>query len=332
MNLKVSVIVPIYNVQLYLPQCLDSLLNQTLEDIEIICVNDGSTDQSLEILEEYGAKSDKIKIISQKNQGLSAARNKGLEIAIGTYIAFVDSDDFIDYSMLEDMYGVAIKQKSDLVICDYERFVDSCKYRYNSKDLDFHDIKILDNAVEDFYCGKIEGYAWNKLYSRKLFDSKLVRYPVGLYYEDMAVTLKCLLRANKVTMINCKYYKYRERENSISKNVKDKHIKDFYNQVEYCIKLTDCYTILNAKNAFKINNYIAIYTLSMYRNNFNLKEIGEFKEHYFDKLIDHIDVFSVFKNHNISIKNKFIYLLIKIKLYPIIYRIKKIRRVRRCEN
>lgn len=114
--IKVSIIVPIYNVEKYLKRCLDSLVNQTLNDIEIICINDGSTDGSLEILNEYGRRDDRIVIINQENSGLSATRNKGIDIAKGQFIGFVDSDDWVSKDYFEKLYNSAIQNEAEIAV------------------------------------------------------------------------------------------------------------------------------------------------------------------------------------------------------------------------
>ena len=119
MTIKVSVIVPVYNVEKYLRQCLDSLVNQTLKDIEIICINDGTKDNSVEIINEYVKKCPNIILINQENQGLGMARNNAMKHAKGDYIAFVDSDDWVDTDMYEVLYNKAIETDADIVECDY---------------------------------------------------------------------------------------------------------------------------------------------------------------------------------------------------------------------
>jgi len=123
--IKVSVVIPVYNTYKYLPECLESVINQTLADIEIICINDGSTDFSSKILEEYASKDKRIKIISQNNQGLSCARNRGLEIARGEYIYFLDSDDKITLTALEELYDIAEKNKLDIIYFDAQVFFEN---------------------------------------------------------------------------------------------------------------------------------------------------------------------------------------------------------------
>ena len=127
--IKVSIVIPVYNVQKYLHECLDSLINQTLKDIEIICINDGSTDNSLNILKEYALKDSRIKVIDKENEGQGIARNLGIELAQGEFIGFVDPDDWLEPEMLEMMYNQAKVLFSQVVICDYKKyFEDDNKY------------------------------------------------------------------------------------------------------------------------------------------------------------------------------------------------------------
>lgn len=121
MGPKVSIVVPIYNVEAYLSRCLDSILSQTLQDIEVIAVNDGSTDASGEILDQYASKDTRIIVIHKKNGGVSAARNDGIQLVKGEYIGFVDPDDWIDHDMYEALYHSAVEEKADIVMCTYMR-------------------------------------------------------------------------------------------------------------------------------------------------------------------------------------------------------------------
>ena len=124
MKYKISVIVPVYNVELYLERCLESIVKQTLTDIQIIIVNDGSTDNSLDIIKKYAQYDDRFIVVSQENRGSSAARNKGLKIASGDFIAFVDGDDYISSEMYMTMYNSAIKNSADVVVCQFSKFND----------------------------------------------------------------------------------------------------------------------------------------------------------------------------------------------------------------
>ena len=167
---KVSVIVPVYNVEKYIKKCLESLVNQTLRDIEIIVVNDGSQDKSKEIIAEYVRKYPNIVYVEKENGGLSDARNYGMKYAKGDYIAFVDSDDYVDTTMYEKMYNKAVEEKADYVECDfYWEYPDKLKkdvgIRYSNK----KDMLVYARVV-----------AWNKLIKREIIHNE---FPKGLYYE-----------------------------------------------------------------------------------------------------------------------------------------------------
>ena len=129
--MKISIVVPVYNVEKYLSKCLESLISQTLADIEIICINDGSTDKSLEILENYASKDNRVKIINQENQGVSTARNNGLACANGEYVTFVDSDDWLESNSCEELYNKAIQTNSDIVLFSHYDVFPNKKTPYN---------------------------------------------------------------------------------------------------------------------------------------------------------------------------------------------------------
>lgn len=160
---KVSIIVPVYNMEKYLNKCMDSLVNQTLEDIEIITINDGSKDSSLKILNEYKEKyPNKVVIINQENQGISVARNNGINAATGKYIGFVDSDDYVKTDMFEKLYKKIEKTKSDIVICDYEKyFMNTEEFKYvNVVDYIKCDSLYSDTSI----INNIDYSPWNKLF------------------------------------------------------------------------------------------------------------------------------------------------------------------------
>lgn len=217
MNL-ISVIVPIYNVEKYLNKCIDSIINQTYKNIEIILINDGSTDRSYELCTHYAKKDGRIKLINKKNGGLSDARNKGLEIAKGEYAVFIDSDDWIDRSMLEKLYDLSIKYNADIVQGDYVKV-------YSDDDSIINDINNIEvncyspeQALELLYSEKCVKtvVTWNKLYKRTLFNG--INFPKGKIHEDEFTTYKLLHKANIVVDTNIPIYYYRQREGSIMKS------------------------------------------------------------------------------------------------------------------
>ena len=174
-NIKVSIIVPVYNTEKYLRDCLDSLVNQTLSDIEIVVVNDGSKDSSPDIISEYvSAYPDKFVYASQSNSGQAVARNNALKMCTGDYIGFLDSDDVAKPTMFEKMYDAAIATSSDLVVCDYE-------YITNTKSITKH-VKTFSNQKDMFIDCFVD--PWNKLYKSDVLKSNDVTFPEGYFYED----------------------------------------------------------------------------------------------------------------------------------------------------
>lgn len=213
---KVSVVVPVYNSEKYLPECLDSILNQSLKDIEIICVNDGSTDNSLDILNEYASKDNRIKVIAQTNTGNGAgsARNKGIETSKGEYISFIDSDDYIDENYLQKMYEAAKEYDVDVacsgVIKEKEN---ECKTQ-----LEFNEIKASDNPDDNLKVSKSLPfpYPWNKIYKREFIVSYGIKYEENIYFEDLIFTPLVITRAEKLICVPGVFYHYIERKNSVS--------------------------------------------------------------------------------------------------------------------
>lgn len=214
MSEKISVIVPIYRVEEYLPACLDSILRQTYGNLEILLVDDGSPDRCGEICEEYAARDARIRVIHKANGGLSSARNAGLEIASGDYIAFVDSDDFLEPDAYECMLAAAKKYDVGLV----------CAGRYDD-DLSGASVPGLCPEREEAVSGEetarrifrwngMDSAAWDKLYCAALFDD--VRYPEGMIAEDVPTTYRLALRAGRAALLPKRLYHYRHRENSIS--------------------------------------------------------------------------------------------------------------------
>lgn len=211
-KVMVSVIIPIYNVEDYLRDCLDSILAQTYEDFEAILVDDGSTDSSGNICDAYAEKEPRIKVIHKKNGGLSSARNAGIDIAKGEFIAFVDSDDAVHPDYLNTMVELAEKHSSDLVACGFVTG-EACVWEESDDALDIRIGREILNRVNDN--DVVVTVAWNKLYSRKFFDEYKLRYPEGKIHEDMFLTPQILYRSNKMVITDQKLYFYRQRPNSI---------------------------------------------------------------------------------------------------------------------
>ncbi len=213
----VSVIVPVYDVERYLAECLDSLVAQTHDDFEIVVVDDGSTDGSAAIIDRYAAEHPElIRPLSKPNGGLGDARNFGMEHARGAYFAFVDGDDLVAPTMLERLHGRAVATGADLVVCGIENFVDgeASGTHYPEPDLSVFGHSL---AEQPRLLYRVDASACDKLYSRRLFDVSGVRFPVGLSFEDVPTTYRLLPFANSVEKIDEPLYRYRKhRAGSIS--------------------------------------------------------------------------------------------------------------------
>lgn len=218
---KVSVIVPVYNVETYLNQCMDSLINQNFDDFEVICVNDGSTDSSLEILEKYAGNDSRIRIITQKNGGLSSARNTGMKNASGDYIIFIDSDDWISLDCLTKLYSNAIENDSQIVQYNLEFFNEDTKCYEDDKSLNLNNLNGIDlNSYTVWDLGsnlfKIPHNAVNKLYKTSFLREVDAEFEEGLYYEDLYFFYKYFPKASKISYLNECLYFYRIRDASIT--------------------------------------------------------------------------------------------------------------------
>ena len=226
----ISIIIPVYKVENYLRQCLDSVLAQTYTDFEVICVNDGSPDGCLQILLEYQKRDKRIKVFSQENQGLSAARNTGLDHARGEYIAFVDSDDIIDPTFLSEL--ITHMDGDDTVDCaevGLKHFKDEAELsNYKQRNwlnrFCFNRAGILPVMPSVF--PKVFGACWNKLYRRSIIDEFHLRFLVGLIHEDKYFTYAYLSHCKNVAEVGKKLYLWRNRLGSLSKNETYEHYLD----------------------------------------------------------------------------------------------------------
>ena len=230
-NPKVSVVVPVYNVERFLAQCLDSVLAQTFEDFELICVNDGSTDSSPEILDGYASKDCRIRVINQENGGLSAARNTGMSHASGEYIAFLDSDDYLTPDMLAKTVDKADETEADIVIFDYWLYFDSTGELGTYRDQDIYarlDGKVFSLEDEPEMAQFIG--VWDRLFRRSFLERHGFRYPVGRIYEDVAFCVESELAAKRIALLaDHLYYYRRDVAGSITGNEAGnrKHKEDF---------------------------------------------------------------------------------------------------------
>lgn len=212
----ISVIVPVYNVEAYIEKCLQSICGQTYHNLEIILVDDGSTDASGTVCDKYAVRDSRIKVVHQPNGGLSVARNTGLEQATGEYLAFVDSDDWIESDMYEFLYRLLIENNADIAICSH--FVEKpfpIKVKCSQeRAIAFTRAQAMEMLVQDRI---IRNYVWDKLYKRSLFEN--ISFPQAQWYEDLAIMCKVFHQAHKIAMHSVPKYHYVIRENSITGSI-----------------------------------------------------------------------------------------------------------------
>ena len=224
--IKVSIIVPFYNVENYIEKCLQSLVNQTLEDIEILLVNDGSQDKSEAIAKQFVEKyPNKIIYLKKENGGLSDARNYAIPYAKGEYIAFLDSDDYVETNMYEKMYNKAKKEDLDYVECDF-------LWEYPDKTLESKG-KQYSNKKEMFIHTRV--VAWNKLIKREIVQDNHLEFPKGYRYEDVEFFYKLLPLIHNYGIVQKPFIHYVQRENSIS-NVQNARTKEIIDVLEHVIE------------------------------------------------------------------------------------------------
>jgi glycosyltransferase involved in cell wall biosynthesis len=255
MNPKVSIIMPVYNTEKYLERCLNSILNQTYTKWELIAVNDGSTDNSLEILNSYAQKDNRIIVFEQENQGQSVARNKALDIVKGEYICFVDSDDWVELDYLEDLYKAITSTNSEIAMCSFYYSSDNDEkigYKFKSNIIPLREYK--SKLLKD----QIRSYLWNCIFKRSLFNN--LRFQKNNIYEDMVLFTDLLPRLSKdVIAINKPLYHYYLRDNSTIHQKSIKKAFSHYEAIKYRYNLN--YLNLKEKAIFlnRIIDYLSLF-------------------------------------------------------------------------
>lgn len=281
---KISVIIPVYNTEKYLEKCLDSILNNTLKDIEIICVDDGSTDNSLNILEKYVKLYSNITILHLNNLGGGAARNQGLKIAKGKYLSFLDSDDFFANDMFEKLYNQLEKTDADVCICGINKYSEKEKSLIidNAPNIP-NSIKNLEtfnyNDIPDDIFLYFKNAAWNKMFRTDFIKKQKLEFQEIKRSNDLYFSRVSLLSANKITHIDEKLVYYRMHQKTNCQNNNYKYPYEF------------------SKALLKLNDYIN-------NNNYSLKIKKSFKE------------FAIYDiSYNLSTLNDWDYIYLKILFY-----------------
>ena len=219
--MKVSVIMPVYNADRHLRQCLDSIVCQTLQDIEIICVDDGSTDNSLEILEEYARQDSRVKIICQENSGAAVARNNGLAYAKGEYLSILDCDDFFEPDMLEKSYLRAKETDADIVAfrCDFyddnTGLYRACRYSITQELIPEKEVFSALDVAQNVFC-LFKGWAWDKLFRRRFVEENGMQFQVQRTTNDLLFVFTGLIRAERIAVMDDVFAHYRQSEGTLS--------------------------------------------------------------------------------------------------------------------
>ncbi len=253
MGKMISIIIPIYNTEKYLTNCLQSVINQSYKNLEIILINDGSTDNSLRICNEYKKMDKRIIVINKKHTGVSDSRNIGIDKAKGEYIGFVDSDDYIDKDMFKNLIIGIEKYKADISMCDLEE----TRNLYNNNNYKIKYIKYTKKqALEELlYDKNIGNYMTVKLFKKILF--KDITFPIGRLYEDISTAYKLFIKAKLIVYIPLPMYHYYQREESIVNHITRESIKEYLNSVfERYYILKHNYEELNLYNVYSIVNVV----------------------------------------------------------------------------
>ena len=294
---KVSIIIPIYNTEKYLSKCLDSVINQTLKDIEIICVNDCSPDNSLSILKKYASKDDRIKIINNEiNRNLGMARNIAMEAAKSDYIMFLDSDDWYEENACEEAYNQIVKYNNDFVMFGFRYLNETTQvWRIGDKIKDF-DYLIgkssitLKDLTKPFLNG---GVCWNKIYNKKFLIDNKILFPEG-YHEDGEFTLKVFLNFNNFSILDIPLYCYLIRPNSISTVPKNNLLQ--FVRTEKCLKDIEEMDSIDKK-------YIDSMAVRAYRHTWQFLEIRRFDKNVARQIYNHLHKFFIRLNKKYKASN-----------------------------
>lgn len=309
----ISVIVPVYNVENYIERCIKSIINQTYTDIELILVDDGSTDRSGKICDEYKKIDNRIKVIHKENEGVSAARNFGIQIARGSLFAFIDGDDYIDANMFEIMISKFDDDTVDICICDIECIYEKYDNNYVITMSNCNNITNNIDGIKLLLTNEMRGFTWNKIYRRDLFCSNNISYPKGMYYEDIFTSVQLIYQSRNIKYVKKPFYKYVQRNGSITSRCSEKHINDYLQAVNNSSVYLENKNINKYKNAFILINFCNILLL-IYKHNIFDNSRKYYKEEC-NSLCKDISAIETIFSDIIPIKNKIIYFLYKTNLY-----------------
>ena len=270
MNERISIIVPVFNVEKYIERCVKSIENQSYRNLEIILVDDESPDRCPQICDEYAKRDERIKVLHKKNGGLSDARNAGLDVATGEYIAFVDSDDWVEPDFIEQLYVNAKKEDADISIIGCTLVWDDGRKKTVSKDKGYY-VFDREKAIREMLAQRKFGcMVCQKMYRKQIFDT--VRFPVGKLYEDVAVSMPTFLKAKKVVVSGNHGYNYYQRNDSIVNSKFDERKLYFLECCQNIIKYSDKHEKMYDTEAHIFYlRALMMFALTLYQNSKNEK-------------------------------------------------------------
>lgn len=321
---KISIIVPIYKSEKYLDRCIESIVNQTYKNLEIILVDDGSPDNCPKICDEYAKKDSRIVVVHKENGGVSSARNAGLDIAKGDYIAFVDSDDYIEKDMYLELLNGIKEKNSDIAVCNYVEINNNVRVRQNCK----YNASYIEkeNILPLFLMGNVlTAHLWNKLYKKELFGD--IRFKKYNMVEDLDIMYLILEKCNKIRYINKEYYNYfYDGEITLTRRYNVSMINDFRNVINNMYKHFEFNEELN--KYLDYNKVMSICRLYVIIAKANIKDLRDFENEYlvFNKSLKNLKKYNKVLYNQFSKKEKFKINLLsfnKLVFVKMIYKITK---------
>lgn len=320
-NIKFSIIIPVYNVEKYLKQCIDSVLNQTYKNYEIILIDDGSTDNSPAICDKYKDNDDRITVLHKKNRGAAAARNSGIRVIKGEYVLFLDSDDFwADNKALEQIVNILEKEKSDVVCFGYREFYeDTCEY----KDVISIPNKSIDNlSLEDkikvlIRKGIYTSSSWCKAIKSDLIKDNEIYFTENITSEDIDWSARILLNAKSYSLLKNFFYAYRQRKTSITHTVKYENVKTLSQNIIRCIEMVDKKENGRLKDLYL--NYVAYQYITFLYASLLCDQDDEIRN-----LVDEMKKYLFLLKYNLNKKVKVVYLFSRLLGYDLMYKLLKV--------
>lgn len=321
----ISIIIPVYNVEKYIFECLDSLKNQTYKDLQVIVVDDGSTDNSLNIVNKFADSFKEFLVLRQANKGVSEARNLAFSYVKGEYVLYVDSDDFLDYTMIEKMYSTAKKNDSDICICGYHLYYKENDKRNNIGVYDLNENEIYTNEpiIDLMMKHKLQGQLWNKMFKTNLLRKINFKFEPGRYIQDIFPVFKAICNSKIISYVNKPLYYYRQIESSTVHKKNLKLANDYYFAMSSILNYIKKENIRVKKDSLLTFKSIALCIFCLH-----LMNAGSYKNYSSIKKSEYKDLTISFNQYavlnSLPLKTKIKLLLIQINVYPLIKKVSAI--------